>query len=103
MNALGRIRSILLFLAALTRFVFAGNEAGLLLHFDFESAAVGQIHDVTGRYPGIASNVVHVPGRVGRVGVAVRPVSSGYVHVRAAGTPLELANSPFTIACWYLS
>lgn len=93
----------LVLLLSLPRFLQGAADPRLLLHFDFEADAADRISDQTGRYNGVPTNIVHVPGRVGKLGVALRPALDGYIRVAAAGTALELANSPLTVACWYLN
>jgi hypothetical protein len=75
----------------------------LLLHYEFESDTENTIVDSTGQFNGTSIEILHVPGRVGKLAAAFNTgFSARYIRVPAAGTDLELVAGDYTIAWWIL-
>jgi hypothetical protein len=73
----------------------------LLLHYEFESDTGNTIVDSTGQFNGTSIEILHVPGRVGKLAAAFNfGGRERYIHVPAAGTDLELIAGAYTIAWW---
>jgi hypothetical protein len=74
----------------------------LLLHYEFERDTENTIVDSTGQFNGTSIEILHVPGRVGKLAGAFNIDTERYIRVPAAGTDLELIAGPYTIAWWIL-
>ena len=74
----------------------------LLLHYEFERDTGDTIIDSTGQFNGTSIDILHVPGRVGKLAAAFNIDIERYIRVPAAGRDLELIAGPYTIAWWIM-
>lgn len=79
--------------------VSAPGTAGLLAHWTFDEQFEGSVQDATGRFPGQLTNGVRIAGRIGDGALQFNGTGS-HLYIGGIGTPLQLTNTPYTIAWW---
>lgn len=72
---------------------------GLVAHWTFDEDFGSTIREETGRYNGTSVNALRVPGKVG-AGAMQLNGANAYMLVDGLGTPIQLLNTPYTIAWW---
>jgi hypothetical protein len=73
--------------------------SSIIGEWPFDELAGGDIHDIADSHDGVSTNAVWMPGRIGPGSLAFNGASS-FVRIPAAGSPLQLVGTAYTLSWW---